>query len=215
MTAPLQYVPFRRNFESWFFRTTCWTSPYYFGKKLNIDISYDWIFLFDYPLTSFDNLNDRDEKGNGGGVELSWKISSKSRHWLRNFHTLWSVKSQPWTRCKFLPWHWLDFTKYCDQSLELGLLDFGGLSDCTGAQKHNLHFTGYMKSVLLLQQHTMLKIVYVSHLGFLYSVVQLRTGIMTSGNNLGNRGRIPGKYSAWFVCFRSMTSSDLATRAHI
>lgn len=110
----------------------------------------------------------------------------------------------------------LDFTfKYHDQSLEFGLLDFGGLSVCTGALRHNQYFTGYTKSVLLLHQHTMLKIVYVSHLGFLYSVVHWRTGIMTSGNNLGNRGRIPGKYSAWFVCFRSMTSSDLAAYTDI
>lgn len=66
----------------------------------------------------------------------------------------------------------LDFTfKYRDQSLEFGLLDFGGLSVCTGALRHNQYFTGYTKSVLLLHQHTMLKIVYVSHLGFLYSVV--------------------------------------------
>lgn len=168
----------------------------------------DWIFLLDYPLTSFDNLNDRDEKGNGGGVELSWKISTKSRHWLRNSHTLAALS--------FYLGIFLDFTfKYRDQSLEFGLLDFGGLSVCTGALRHNQYFTGYTKSVLLLHQHTMLKIVYVSHLGFLYSVVHWRTGIMTSGNNLGNRGRIPGKYSAWFVCFRSMTSSDLAAYADI
>ena len=81
MTAQYNdYNMYRFKEMSSLFRTTCWTSHYYFDKKLNIDIFVDWIFLLDYPLTSFDNLNDRDEKGNGGGVELSWKISTKSRH---------------------------------------------------------------------------------------------------------------------------------------
>ena len=73
---------------------------------------------------------------------------------------------------ELLPRYSLDFSfKYRDQSLEFGLLDFGGLSVCTGALRHNQYFTGYTKSVLLLHQRTMLKIVYVSLLGFLYSVV--------------------------------------------
>lgn len=55
----------------------CWILYYYFDKKLNIDIFVDCIFLLDYLFILFDNFNDRDEKGNGGGVELFWKILIK------------------------------------------------------------------------------------------------------------------------------------------
>ena len=110
-------------------------------------------------------------------TEMTGEVLSFSGRFRASSHTseiptLFNVLSySPDHGTKILPHNCLNFAfTDRDQSYVFGLLDFGGLSVCTGALRHNQYFTGYTKSVILLHQHTMLKIVFVSHLGVLYSV---------------------------------------------
>lgn len=138
-------------------------------------------------LPHFDNLNDRDERRLGEVLSCSGRFWTSSH--TSEIPTLFNVSSHsPDHGTNFLSPNYLKFVfTDRDRSLVFVLLDFGGLSVCTGSLRHNQYSPDTRKSVLFLHQQTMLKIVFVGNLNFLYSVVSWRAGIMTSGYNLGNR----------------------------